>query len=65
MKRLNYFNPYQSKEGHHEDQLTRAYLVLMKYSSHAFFTFIEYVRSKHITKSNEDPISIINFLACL
>jgi hypothetical protein len=26
MNRLNYFNPYQSKSGHHEDQLTRAYL---------------------------------------
>jgi hypothetical protein len=62
MNRLNYFNPYQSKESHHEDQLTRAYLVLLKHSSHAFFTFIEYVRSKHITKSDEDPISIINFL---
>ena len=62
MNRLNYFNPYQSKESHHEYQLTRAYLVLLKHSSHAFFTFIEYVRSKHITKSDEDPISIINFL---
>src|ERR1035438_2100940 len=62
MDRLNYFNPYQSKEGYHEDNLTRAYLVLLKHSSHAFFTFIEYCRSKHITANNETPISIIEFL---
>jgi hypothetical protein len=62
MDRLNYFNPYQSKDGSHEDQLTRAYLVLLKHSSHAFFTFIEYCRSKHITSSTEKPISIIEYL---
>lgn len=62
MNRLNYFNPYESKKGHHEDQLTRAYLVLLKHSSHAFFTFLEYVRSKHKTSGNEKPISIIDFL---
>lgn len=62
MDRLNYFNPYQSKDSSHEDQLTRAYLVLLKYSCHAFFIFIEYVRSKHITKNTEKPISILEFL---
>jgi hypothetical protein len=62
MDRLNYFNPYQSKGGYHEDQLTRAYLVLLKHSSHAFFTFIEYVRSRHNPTSTEKPISILDFL---
>jgi hypothetical protein len=62
MDRLNYFNPYQSKGGYHEDQLTRAYLVLLKHSSHAFFTFIEYVRSKHTPTSTEKPISILDFV---
>ena len=62
MNRLNYFNPYQSKTGEHEDQLTRAYLVLLKHSGHAFFTFVEYCRSKHKTSGNEEPISIIDFL---
>ncbi len=62
MDRLNYFNPYQSKGGYHEDQLTRAYLVLLKHSSHAFFTFIEYVRIRHNHISTEQPVSILNFL---
>ncbi|MCK9399802.1 MAG: hypothetical protein M0Q51_07370 [Bacteroidales bacterium] len=62
MDRLNYFNPYKSKGGYHEDQLTRAYLVLLKHSSHAFFTFIEYCRSRHITSKTEKPISILYFL---
>jgi len=62
MDRLNYFNPYQSKDGYHEDQLTRSYLVLLKHSSHAFFTFMEYCRSKHITLSIEKPITILDFL---
>lgn len=62
MNRLNYFNPYESKAGHHEDQLTRAYLVILKHSSHAFFTFVEYCRSKHTTNGDERPISLNNFL---
>src|ERR1039457_341314 len=62
MNRLNYFNPYESKAGEHEDQLTRAYLVLLKHSGHAFFSFVEYCRSRHKTSGNEEPISIIDFL---
>jgi hypothetical protein len=46
MDRLNYFNSYQSKEDWHEDKLTRAYLVLLKHSFHAFATFFDYCRSK-------------------
>lgn len=62
MDRLNYFNPYQSKGGYHEDQLTRAYLVLLKHSSHAFFTFMEYCRGRHNVLSFEKPITILDFL---
>lgn len=62
MNRLNYFNPDQSKGGFHENQLTRAYLVLLKHSSHAFFTFIEYCRSSHKVSNFEKPISILDFL---
>jgi len=62
MNRLNIFNPYQSKTGEHEDQLTRAYLVLLKLSGHAFFTFVEYCRSIHKTSGSEEPISIIDLL---
>jgi len=63
MNRLNYFNPYDSKSGSHEDQLTRAYLVLLKHSSHTFFAFVEYCRSKHAPKCDEKPVSINNYLA--
>jgi hypothetical protein len=62
MNRLNYFNPYDSKAGSHEDQLTRAYLVLLKHSGHAFFTFIDYARCNHKTSGDEKPISIVELL---
>lgn len=62
MKRLNIFNPYQSKSGEHEDQLTRAFLVLLKLSGHAFSTFVEYCRSSHSTSGNEKPISVNDLL---
>lgn len=62
MDRLNYFNPYQSKSGYHEDQLTRAYLVLLKHSSHAFFAFFDYCRSKQSLIESEHPISFIGNL---
>ncbi len=62
MDRLNYFNPYDSKASSHEDQLTRAYLVLLKHSSHALFTFIDYARCNQKTSGDEKPISIIDLL---
>ncbi|KXX70864.1 hypothetical protein [Flammeovirga sp. SJP92] len=62
MDRLNYFNPYQSKGINHEDQLTRAYLVLLKYSGHAFSTFFEYCRINHCTSEDEKSISLIENL---
>jgi hypothetical protein len=62
MNRLNYFNPYDSKAGSHEDQLTRAYLVLLKHSCHAFFTFFEFARSKHKTAGKEESFTIVDFL---
>ena len=53
MDRLNYFNSYQSKEDWHEDKLTRAYLVLLKHSFHAFATFFDYCRSKQELLNDE------------
>ncbi len=64
MERLNYFNPYQSKAGHYEDQLTRAYLVLLKHSFHSFVAFYDYCKSKQtidLTKS-EKEFQLIDFL---
>ncbi len=54
MNRLNYFNPYSSKSESHEDQLTRAYLVVLKHSFHAFSTFFEYCKNKHVVLPEKD-----------
>ncbi|MBK7970284.1 MAG: hypothetical protein IPK08_15830 [Bacteroidetes bacterium] len=62
MNRLNYFNPYISKDGSHEDQLTRAYLVLLKHSGHALFMFFENCRTNHDPKDGESPLSILDLL---
>lgn len=43
MERLNYFNPYTSKQGNNEDRLTRSFLVLLKYSPACFSFFYESV----------------------
>ncbi|MBK9524271.1 MAG: hypothetical protein IPO39_05850 [Bacteroidetes bacterium] len=57
MERLNYCKCSD------ENDLTRAYLVLLKHSSNVFFTFFEYCRRKHVTTKNELPISIIDYLS--
>lgn len=41
MSHLNYFEPYQSKAKWHEDQLTRAYLIVLRYSPSALFMFYD------------------------
>ncbi|MBS1495093.1 MAG: hypothetical protein JST55_16425 [Bacteroidetes bacterium] len=57
MERLNYFCPYQSKSAKHEDQLTRAFMVLMKYSFHVSSLFYNYcnVEFKRSAKATELP----------
>jgi hypothetical protein len=40
---LNVFNPYQDKPLHHEDQLTRAFLILMRSSAQIRALFLELV----------------------
>jgi len=62
MERLNYFNRYDSKDAHHEDQLTRAYLVLLKHSVHAFFTFFEYCRDKLKLEDGELSPSFLEYI---
>jgi hypothetical protein len=62
MNRLNFFNPYESKKGQHEDQLTRAFLVVLKHSSLALFTFMDYCRRSHHLSGQEKPFSITEFL---
>jgi hypothetical protein len=43
MSRLNYFEPFQSKTAWHEDQLTRAYLVVLRYSPTSLLMFYELI----------------------
>lgn len=62
MNRLNYFHQYQSIDGSHENQLTRAYLVLLKYSSNVFLSFFEYCRQKHEITGNEKELTILENL---
>lgn len=59
MERLNYFNPYTSKNSNHEDQLTRAFLVLLKHSIHTFSAFLSYVNKKN---ENSHKFEFIDFI---
>jgi hypothetical protein len=42
MSHLNYFEPYQSKKKWHEDQLTRAFMVVLRFSPSALLLFYDY-----------------------
>lgn len=46
MSHLNYFLPYNKGTDHHEDHLTRAFLVLLKHSNIALQQFYSYVLYK-------------------
>jgi hypothetical protein len=46
LERLNYFHPFQSKSPWHEDQLTRAFLVVVRLVPLALFVFLDLVRDK-------------------
>ncbi|WP_111709147.1 hypothetical protein [Lutibacter citreus] len=46
MNRLNYFNPYINKTNNHEDRLTRAFLVLLRYSPSSFSFFYEAIKQR-------------------
>lgn len=41
---MNIFIPYEKNNEHHEDHLTRGFLILLRYSSAAFYMFYDYVR---------------------
>ena len=52
MSRLNYFLPYESKPNHYEDNLTRAFLVALRFSSAAQIQFYQLVRDQVQTRSS-------------
>jgi len=53
MSRLNYFSPYLSKPEYHEDQLTRAFLVVLRYVPMAMAAFVETIKNQ-VNKSDID-----------
>ena len=50
MDRLNYFRPYESKGAGHEDQLTRAFLVVVRMVPLALSAFLDLVREYQISR---------------
>lgn len=44
---MNVFIPYQKNNEHHEDHLTRGFLLLLKYCPSVFYSFYDYVREKY------------------
>jgi len=64
MKRLNYFNPYESKLPHHEDNLTRAFLVLLRYSLNVSHLFYDLCNKKFNANKSSENITeeLPNFL---
>ena len=46
MSHLNYCYPYQSRPPEHEDQLTRAFLVLLRLVPLAQAAFLDLIRAK-------------------
>ena len=58
MSRLNYFEPFQSKSQGHEDQLTRAYLVILRYSPAALLMFYELISKDFDTLPSMSEIQL-------
>ena len=55
MDRLNYFTPY-SRGSRHEDQLTRAFLAVLRLVPSARMAFIDLVRQKQAEIGADCPI---------
>lgn len=58
MSHLNCFEPYQSRPNHHEDQLTRAFLVVLKYSPTAMLRFYSYCVGDTLMRAGQEHLDI-------
>lgn len=58
MNHLNYFFPYQSKEDYHEDQLTRAFMVVLKHSPLIANVFYDMCKQKYDETNSELSIKL-------
>src|ERR1019366_7923789 len=52
MERLNYFSPYQSKGAWHEDQLTRAFLVVVRMVPLALAGLLDLIRDQQVVRGS-------------
>ena len=52
MERLNYFSPYQDKGAWHEDQLTRAFLVVVRIVPLALSGFLDLIRDEQASRGS-------------
>lgn len=58
MTHINYFEPYESKQPYHEDQLTRAFFVVLRYVPSTLLMFYDYVVSTINKKASENGRNI-------
>ncbi len=58
MSHMNYFEPFQSKSIKHEDQLTRAFLVVLRYSPSAILMFYDRVQQSIIKNAKKKKVNI-------
>ena len=58
MSHLNYFELYISKNPNHEDQLTRAFLVLLRYSNSSLFLFYDMMYQQLLKQDFYKKISL-------
>ncbi len=56
MERLNLFNPYQSKRAWHEDQLTRAFLVIVRMVPLALSVLLDLLRDEQVVRGSATKI---------
>ena len=63
MERLNFFKPYQSLKPWHEDQLTRAFLVVLRYVPLAHAAFLDLVREQQADTPNSAVLPSFSALA--
>jgi hypothetical protein len=56
MERLNYFSSYQSKGAGHEDQLTRAFLVVVRMVPLALAGLLDLIRDQQVVRGSATAI---------
>lgn len=58
MSHMNYFEPYEFKAASHEDQLTRAFLVVLRFSPAALLLFYDKVRKACLEMAKKKSLEV-------